>query len=54
MNEKLGTTKLPLEALKAIHEWCWLSSMLSSCIFYIQTVYFITLLLYFDDFYGFF
>ena len=28
-NQKLGTTKLPSEALQAIYKWCWFSSVMS-------------------------
>ena len=50
-NQKLGTTKLPLQASQAIYTQYWFSSMMSSCIFYIQSIGFIVLLLDFNDFY---
>ena len=50
-NKKLGTTKLLLQASQATYKWCWFSFMMSSCIFYIQGISFIILLLDFNDFY---
>ena len=43
-NQKLSATKLPLEASQAVYKWCWLSSMMSSCIFYIQSISYIFVL----------
>ena len=42
-NQKLGVTKLPLQALQAIYKCCYFSSMMSSYIFYIQSISFIIL-----------
>ena len=51
INQELGTTKFPLQASQVTYKLCWFSSMMSSCIFYIQSVSFIILLLGFNDFY---
>ena len=52
-NQKLGATKFQLQALQAVYKWLSSSSMMSSCIFHIQTVRFIILVLHFNDFYFF-
>ena len=52
-NQKLDATKFQLHALQAIHKWCCFSYMMSSCIFYIQTIRFIILVLHFNNFYFF-
>ena len=39
--KKLGTKKLPSEASQPIYKWCWFSSMMPSCIFYIQSISYI-------------
>ena len=44
-NQKLRTTKLPLEPSHVMYKWRWYSSIMSIYIFYIQVIkiyYFIT------------
>ena len=52
-NRILSTTKLPLQASQVNYKWCWFSSMMSTCTFYIQSNSFSILLLDFNNFYFF-
>ena len=52
-NQKLGTTKLSLQASQAMYKWYWFSSMMFSYIFYVQSICFIILLQDFNALYVF-
>ena len=49
---EIGYHKTALQALQAIYNRCWLSLMMSSCIFSIRAICFIILLLDFNNVYG--
>ena len=52
-NQKLSTTKLPLQASEAVYKWCLFSPIISSCICYIQSICLTMLSLDFNNFYVF-